>query len=207
MENYDVPGSNQRIEAASNWKEEPPIGVSVNGEGKMPLVTGSIPLKLPNSQAIYAQVDKSKKTPRTPLCDLTSVPQPLYVNTEGQPKGQAPQSYQPQNNYVNLEFMTSLDLYENAKGVGPPPAPNIQQKQTPAVEKTPSRTEVAATEKMKDTNEKREADDGPPLRRSSSVPCKGGHANRGSASSSDSGVSGDGGLFFEDGTSLNELRR
>lgn len=46
-----------------------------------------------------------------------------------------------------------------------------------------------------------------PLRRSSSVPCKGGHANRGSASSSDSGVSGDGGLFFDDSSPLNDIGR
>lgn len=48
---------------------------------------------------------------------------------------------------------------------------------------------------------------GVPMKRSSSVPCKGGHANRGSASSSDSGVSGDCALFFEDSSPMNDLGR
>lgn len=49
------------------------------------------------------------------------------------------------------------------------------------------------------TKETEGASANPPIRRSSSVPCKkGGHANRDSASSSDSGVSGDCALFIEE---------
>lgn len=201
MENYDVPGCNQKIEVNCHWNEEQKIGVSVNGEGRMPLVAGSAPLKIPNSQVIYAQVDKSKKTPKNPKPESAPPPQPVYVNTDVQ----SHQGHGSKNNYVNLEFIASLDLYENAKGVQPLPP------KTPkaiGVGPTPLQSvPTAPSEKPKESNEKRDGDDGPPLRRSSSVPCKGGHANRGSASSSDSGVSGDGGLFFEDGSSVNELRR
>lgn len=69
----------------------------------------------------------------------------------------------------------------------------------------PPSTSASAEESRRGSQESHEAV--LPLRRSSSVPCKGGHANRGSASSSDSGVSGDGALFFDDSSPLNDIAR
>ncbi|CAL8106892.1 unnamed protein product [Orchesella dallaii] len=74
----------------------------------------------------------------------------------------------------------------------------------PSVQDEPSASEI--TEASASTSSKENTEEpNLPLRRSSSVPCKGGHANRGSASSSDSGVSGDGGLFFDDSSPLNDI--
>ena len=213
----------------------------------MPLVAANNQL---TNAPIYAQVDKSKKTPKAPAahpnCDnnapiyqnapsSTFPAQPNYMNIEPSlppKKGQVGQQQQQihhqhnvnddqqkQSNYVNLDFSQSLQLYENSKDLKVQAESTITvQPKTDLVNTTAPAKAEAAYANVPDeasvvvpANQKESKDDlgaaGAPLRRSSSVPCKGGHANRGSASSSDSGVSGDGGLYFEDGSPLGDFGR
>lgn len=357
MENYDVPPLHPHggitAATAKEFHSLPQVARSVNGEGKMPLVSGALPPRTAqNAHAIYAQVDKTKKTPRQlPMqhhlvkCDSNHQHQPIYENHsnaqyqqratmqptyanvdsppckvhEGQQLNGKPaaeeinnqstnhrskktisHSSDPANNYVNLEFAGSLLLYENAQEIRKEPKmqmtsvqsqPGKHSNKTSAAENSASdllvtsadvsqkssfeevtkksenekcipeektngndvsENEYENTRELCNENSKKQAEatsevatkklernsssDPPsvleepstsetaeastsskenvgneepnlPLRRSSSVPCKGGHANRGSASSSDSGVSGDGGLFFDDTSPLNDIGR
>ncbi|OXA52055.1 Protein Dok-7 [Folsomia candida] len=344
LENYDIPPHNNPHNVAltsPNMQHSiTSTSISINGEGKMPLVAGSIPTRPTNNpNAIYAQVDKSKKTPRpgppnqqqfvVANCDNLPIyenrnsvqHQPTYTNmVEGSGgvggcgqhhniKTMKPPAPDPSttdsslpmefghSNYVNLQFAESLQLYENAKEISssdfshtatkyttkettvlvhpepkietileneyensaaaidggadakkscdtkitssvvvPPKdatcttaAPTasgttaitsgseskepssatdsgmeIKDKGNSSTTSPPSSTSTSAEESRRGSQESDEAIS-LPLRRSSSVPCKGGHANRGSASSSDSGVSGDGGLFFDDSSPLNDI--
>lgn len=276
LENYDFPQASAIpvTEKISHIQHQSLPSGRVNGEGKMPLVVSSVnsqPAKIPlNPQAIYAQVDKSKKTPKPlppqPACDTNDAHcQPLYMNvapgekcsktTELPPtvaihnaqektvqKAQIlpnRSSQQQHNNYVNLDFVDSLQLYENSKEV----RQNHVTKDAHLVEtiqiqrkvddsqteiKDIQKSEEKVLSKSKDAEVSQKIQEGPtssqqlyenvnpkpkvendvvslPLRRSSSVPCKGGHSNRASASSSDSGVSGDGGLYFDDSSPLNDF--
>lgn len=139
MENYDVPPPSHHNHPHQHLHPQmqhsiTSTSISINGEGKMPLVTGSIPAINPN--AIYAQVDKSKKTQRLPVtCDnnlpiyenRAAVHQPTYINLSTTnealinktSKPPAPDSTHPHphSNYVNLQFAESLQLYENAKEI------------------------------------------------------------------------------------------
>jgi hypothetical protein len=344
MENYDVPPHNNPHNVGILNNPNPNANVlpssttiSINGEGKMPLVAGSMGSNgaRPNPNAIYAQVDKSKKTPRPPPptqqqqphqhiysnsnCDShpiyenRNIPQsscgsqPTYINlappvisneqilpkagSTGKPPAPDPTAKETvpnpacphgHSNYVNLDFAQSLQLYENAKEIAskivlPTADANATQHKvlvhsepqvpesidTAIVENEyentkPNEEIIAKTEETKDSlseegtqteksscattrsnslsvdeattttttgstttgsgvsgvgssrgNSQEDASSAAslPLRRSSSVPCKGGHANRGSASSSDSGVSGDGGLFFDDSSPMNDIGR
>ena len=262
MENYDVPPPFAHPLGPQKPPAPLPTAASagrVNGEGKMPLVAANNNPLLSTNAPIYAQVDKSKKTPKAPPaahpnCDNnapiyqnalpspnTFPAQPNYMNIEPislPPKrGQVAQGHhqhhhhninddqQKQSNYVNLDFSQSLQLYENSKDLKAPAGePTVTEPKIDLVKSSavPPKAEAAyanvpdeaAAVVVTAENQKESKDEaaemgaaGAPLRRSSSVPCKGGHANRGSASSSDSGVSGDGGLYFEDGSPLGDFGR
>lgn len=88
--------------------------VTINGEGKMPVVQ-------PNGDmAIYATVDKSKKTNRRNQdCKCPEKEDPAatnYVNID--PVNLIPEPVEHMNdcaNYANIDFAQSLEYYENAR--------------------------------------------------------------------------------------------
>lgn len=96
--------------------------VTVNGEGKMPVVQAN------GDMAIYATVDKSKKTNRRNQdckCPLSENPKPKpedpaasnYVNID--PINLVPETVEQHTaecaNYANIDFAQSLEYYENAR--------------------------------------------------------------------------------------------
>uniref|UniRef100_A0A8D8QZ40 Protein Dok-7 n=1 Tax=Cacopsylla melanoneura TaxID=428564 RepID=A0A8D8QZ40_9HEMI len=119
-------GSWMRIPYCSKRPE--PVNASIqrvklSGEGKMPVsINGEL--------AIYATVDKSKKTKNLNNGTPPAVPKPEepspvseensinYANIEpvAEPNSKS-DTTQPQENYMNLNFAQTLDLYENARDV------------------------------------------------------------------------------------------
>ncbi|KAL1465598.1 hypothetical protein WDU94_005153 [Cyamophila willieti] len=89
-----------------------------------------MPVSINGELAIYATVDKSKKTKNLNNATPPSVPKPEepslaseensinYANIEpaAEPNTKS-ESTQPQENYMNLSFAQSLELYENARDV------------------------------------------------------------------------------------------
>lgn len=94
--------------------------VTINGEGKMPVVTQG-------DMAIYATIDKSKKTNRKSQDCGCKCPEPNpkvedpistnYVNID--PVNLVPEPVEEINresaNYANIDFAQSLEYYENAR--------------------------------------------------------------------------------------------
>lgn len=87
-----------------------------------------MPVSINGELAIYATVDKSKKTknqtatPPAPPAPKPEDPNPSceqsmqnYANIE--PVAHQPDTSNTQDNYMNLSFVQSLDLYENARDV------------------------------------------------------------------------------------------
>lgn len=89
--------------------------VTINGEGKMPVVQSN------GDTAIYATIDKSKKTNRkTPDCKCEKTEDPTatnYVNID--PVDLIPEPVEQHSNecanYANIDFAQSLEYYENAR--------------------------------------------------------------------------------------------
>lgn len=81
--------------------------VKLSGEGKMPVVNAS------GEVAIYATIDKSKKSNRKPVED-SNQQNTNYENVEPEERGEEKEKKESIN-YENIEFAQSLEYYENSK--------------------------------------------------------------------------------------------
>lgn len=131
MQNYDVPPLHPHGGITAAQAKEmhgvPQVARSVNGEGKMPLVSAAAA----NAHAIYAQVDKTKKTQRQLAiqqqhfvnCDNSHQKnQPIYEN-HGNPQCQQQQQPLMQPTYANIESPTPKAHNGHQKGKPPAPIP------------------------------------------------------------------------------------